>query len=127
MNSAFPMLVFDTTPPATPASSPLLFENTAPWIITGLPSHFTVELPCDVSLLMAMLGYGMGIGPAGEGVLHTSGKPMTIPLEDEWTTVRMLTFTDAGMADYPRWSVTSAAARWPEVDAVRTRSMPPSP
>jgi D-cysteine desulfhydrase len=28
----------------------------------------------------AMLGYGMGTGPAGVGVRHTSGKPMSIPI-----------------------------------------------
>ena len=27
-----------------------------------------------------MFGYGIGIGPAGDGVLHTSGKAMVIPL-----------------------------------------------
>src|SRR5262245_37031343 len=40
----------------------------------------------------------MGIGPAGLGVLQTSGNAVAIPLLDLWTTVRKLTLTVAGIA-----------------------------
>ena len=82
MNSAFPLVELETTPPAEPASSPVLVEKFDPCSMTGFPSIFTEELPCAVSEDCAMLGYGIGIGPAGEGVLHTSGKAVATPLLD---------------------------------------------
>src|SRR5436190_22180541 len=39
----------------------------------------------------------MGIGPAGDGVLHTSGNDIAIPLLPAWTTVREFTFNVAGI------------------------------
>ena len=80
MNSAFPLVQLDTTPPAEPASSPVLWEKLLPCSMTGQPSASVFLLPWAVSLDWAMLGYGIGMGPAGLGVLHTSGKAMAIPL-----------------------------------------------
>src|SRR5688572_2455103 len=38
------------------------------------------------------------MGPAGDGVLQTSGNAVPMPLLDACTTVRMFTFTVAGIA-----------------------------
>src|SRR5436309_721174 len=62
-------------------------------LATLLPSHFTVDVPEAVSDDLAMFGYGMGIGPAGLGVLQTSGKAMVTPPLSLWTTDRLLTPT----------------------------------
>lgn len=65
----------------------------------GSPSHWTDFEPLAVSEDIAMLGYGMGIGPMGVGVLQTSGKAMTTPLLFLCTTVMKLTITVAGMTN----------------------------
>ena len=65
---------------------------------TGLPSHLTFVVPFAVSEDLAMFGYGIGIGPAGDGVLHTSGKAIVVPLLDACTTERKLTPTVTGMS-----------------------------
>src|SRR3954470_19612103 len=39
----------------------------------------------------------MGTGPAGEGVLQTSGKAVAMPLLVLWTVVRLFTFRVEGM------------------------------
>src|SRR5262249_50981738 len=80
-NSALPLILFDATPPpALPASSPVLMLKFESLTQTGLPSHLTLLVPLAVSEDFAMFGYGIGIGPAGLGVLHTSGKAIVIPL-----------------------------------------------
>src|ERR1041384_4193411 len=69
-----PLILLDMTPPpAEPASSPVLVEILAPTLATGFPSILTVSAPSVRSLSIAMLTYGMGTGPPGLGVLHTSG------------------------------------------------------
>ena len=93
-NSALPLILFDATPPpALPASSPVLMLKFESLTQTGLPSHLTFVVPFAVSDDFAMFGYGIGIGPAGEGVLQTSGKAIVVPLLDAWTTERKLTPT----------------------------------
>src|SRR5262245_6820738 len=64
----------------------------------GLPSTFTVVEPSAVSVDCATLGYGIGTGPPGVGVLQTSGKIVVIPLLAAWTTVSLLAFTVAGIS-----------------------------
>src|SRR5262249_39234906 len=68
------MFVLDFTPPAVPASSPLLRLNSDPLMaIMFPPSASPVLLPLARSLDLAMFGYGSGTGPPGDGVLQTSG------------------------------------------------------
>ena len=69
-----------TPPPADPASSPLLILKFESFTHTGFPSAVTVWAPFAVSLDWAIFGYGMGIGPPGDGVLHTSGNAVVMPL-----------------------------------------------
>src|ERR1043166_550360 len=97
-NSALPLILFESTPPpALPASSPVLMLKFESSRQIGLPSHFTFLLPFAVSEDMAMFGYGIGTGPAGDGVLQTSGKACVTPPLSLWTTERLLTPTEAGM------------------------------
>src|SRR6267378_3716181 len=80
-NSALPLILFEATPPpADPPSSPVLVEKLESLTHVGLPSHVTVSAPAAVSLDLAIFGYGIGIGPAGLGVLQTSGKDGDTPL-----------------------------------------------
>src|SRR5262245_44916297 len=84
MNSALPLILFEATPPpALPASSPVLMLKFESLTHAGLPSHFTFVVPLAVSDDLAMFGYGMGIGPPGDGVLHTSGNAVVMPLLSE--------------------------------------------
>src|SRR5690606_40922074 len=97
-NSAVPLIFPETTPPpAEPASSPVLMLKFESFTQTGFPSHLTFFVPFAVSDERAMLGYGIGIGPAGLGVLQTSGNAMVVPLLDSWTTARPLTPTATPM------------------------------
>src|SRR3954470_18559194 len=90
-NSALPLILLDATPPpALPASSPVLMLKFESFTHTGLPSHLTFVVPDAVSEDLAIFGYGIGIGPAGEGVLHTSGKAIVVPLLPACTTERKL-------------------------------------
>jgi len=82
------MLVLETTPPAVPASSPLQLLNSDPLMAAMLPpSTLTVVVPLLRSLDMErMMGYGMGTGPPGLGVLQTSGAVLLAnPLLPWWT------------------------------------------
>src|SRR5947207_2116142 len=83
---------------AEPASSPVLVMKLDVFNMMGLPSTLTLALPSPVSDDRATFGYGIGIGPAGDGVLHTSGKVMRTPPLDLWTTVSLFTITVAGIA-----------------------------
>src|SRR5882724_6233092 len=88
MNCALPLMQFDTTPPpAEPASSPVLVLYTESLIMTGFPSAFTVVAVCAASDDLATFGYGIGTGPPGVGVLHTSGKTGETPPESLCTIV----------------------------------------
>ena len=94
------MILLETTPPpALPASSPVLMLKFESLTQIGLPSHLTFVVPLAVSDDLAMFGYGIGIGPAGDGVLHTSGNAIVVPLLLAWTTDRKLTPTVTGMFD----------------------------
>ena len=94
MNSALPLILLDATPPpALPASSPVLMLKFESLTHAGLPSHLTLVVPFAVSEDFAMFGYGIGIGPPGDGVLHTSGKAVVMPLLSAWTTDNELTPT----------------------------------
>jgi hypothetical protein len=73
IGDASPMTAELATPPAIPGSSPVLFRNLLPWIITGMPPTETDVVPPTKSELIATLGYGIGIGPPALGVLQTSG------------------------------------------------------
>ena len=70
---SFPLVFDEMMPPALPGSSPVLVLRLEPSVATEFPSIFTLFVPSARSLLLAMFTYGTGIGPAGEGVLHTSG------------------------------------------------------
>src|SRR4051812_31570893 len=94
MNSAFPLILFEATPPpALPASSPVLMLKFESLTHAGLPSHLTFDVPLAVSEDFAMFGYGIGTGPAGDGVLQTSGNAVVMPLLSAWTTDNELTPT----------------------------------
>lgn len=55
------------------------------------PSALTVVVPFIKSEDMAIFGYGIGTGPPGEGVLHTSGiVAVVIPLLPLWHSVKLL-------------------------------------
>src|SRR5688572_13010690 len=84
---AFPRLTLDTTPPTDPASSPVLELKFEPLSMMPSPSALTVVLVSDASDDLATFGYGIGTGPAGDGVLHTSGNAMDMPLLFLCTTV----------------------------------------
>src|SRR5438045_2860238 len=75
MNLASFLNVLDTTPPAVPASSPVHIEySESLTAIICPPSALTVVVPFARSLdWETMTGYGIGTGPPGLGVLHTSG------------------------------------------------------
>lgn len=64
----------------------------------GFPSTATVLLPWAVSAERATFGYGSGMGPAGLGVLQTSGNATDTPLESLVTTDILLTPTVLAMA-----------------------------
>ena len=73
-----PLILEETTPPpAEPASSPVLILRLEPARAAGLPSTLTFWLPSARSESIATLTYGIGTGPAGEGVLQTSGTEQT--------------------------------------------------
>ena len=59
------------------------------------PSTLTVVVPftsCDD--IEMMIGYGMGTGPPGDGVLQTSGSvDFAIPIEPLWTSEFDVPFT----------------------------------
>src|SRR5215471_4835966 len=102
---------FETTPPpADPASSPVLVLYTESLIMTGLPSAFTVVAVCAASDDLAMFGYGIGTGPPGVGVLHTSGKTGATPPESLWTIVIGLLISTVTPISSPGSLKTPAAA-----------------
>ena len=49
-------------------------------LLTNALQASTEVLPSAVSLDCAMLGYGIGTGPPGVGVLQTSGNAIVVPL-----------------------------------------------
>ena len=57
--------------------------------------------PPEVSAALPTFGYGIGTGPAGDGVLHTSGKTVLSPPLVWWTTPRPFTKTVHGMTAPP--------------------------
>src|SRR4051812_32479489 len=67
----------------------------------GFPSHLTFLLVLSASDDIATFGYGIGTGPAGVGVLHTSGNAMETPPLAWCTTDRLLTPTVTGMLAPP--------------------------
>src|SRR4051812_5546352 len=75
-----PITVPEATPIATPALSPLVIGMVVARLCAGAPRirHLT-WLGIAVGP-MAMFGYGMGIGPAGDGVRQTSGTPRSWPI-----------------------------------------------
>src|SRR4051812_266843 len=98
MGSACPLMTPDFTPPIDPASSPELMLKFASFSSIEFPSHLTVVLPDAVCADSAMLGYGTGTGPPGDGVLHTSSSVLTFPALDLCTAVSgALMFTVTGM------------------------------
>src|SRR3982751_4714450 len=81
------MLVLDLTPPALPGSSPLQLPYSEPLMAAGLPpSTLTVVEPFFRLLdIDTMTGYGIGTGPPGDGVLHTSGiVDLVMPEQPLW-------------------------------------------
>src|SRR5439155_14140589 len=79
INSHVPFILLLTTPSAAPASSPVDIMYLASWVMGIWPSVVTEVGPEEVSADCPMLGYGIGTGPAGVGVLQTSGKIGLIP------------------------------------------------
>jgi hypothetical protein len=92
------MFVPDFTPPATPASSPVLLLNSDPLReIMFPPSAVTVLLPPARSLDNETFGYGIGTGPGG--VLQTSGMVAVVtPLLARCDTLRPFAFTVTDIA-----------------------------
>src|SRR5687767_9217044 len=74
-NVSLPLTLADISPPRLPASSPVLVRMHEAASATGWPSIFTLLLPSARSLSIAKFGYASGVGPLGDGVLHTSGGP----------------------------------------------------
>src|SRR5262249_23681829 len=82
LHLAGPLNLLETTPPpAFPASSPLDIVISVSLVAVFLPIIFTLleAVPPSIWVSMAMFGYGIGTGPPGVGVLHTSGKIMHWP------------------------------------------------
>ena len=66
--------MLDFTPPAVPGSSPKLMLYSEPLMaIILLFFALTVLVPFFSVPWFAVLGYGIGTGPPGVGVLQTSG------------------------------------------------------
>lgn len=82
MNSQVPLIFPLITPSAEPASSPVDIMYLASCVMGIAPSVVTEVGPELVSADLPILGYGMGTGPAGVGVLQTSGKIGLVPLLD---------------------------------------------
>ena len=117
MNSHSPLLTPEMTPPAEPGSSPVDVEYLAPLTIGILPSVVTFLGPLLVSDALPMFGYGIGIGPPGEGVLHTSGKTVLIPPLPLWAIPRELAKVVCPIAVSPYCGeLTITAARSPPSD-----------
>src|SRR5689334_19880860 len=74
MYSQAPLILLLMTPIADPASSPVDIMYLALLVIGICPSVLTEVGPEEVLEDIPMFGYGIGTGPAGVGVLHTSGK-----------------------------------------------------
>ena len=90
MNSAGPLTVPLATPPALPASSPVETQYCAPRTMGMHPSVVTVRGPLTVSAERAEFGYGIGTGPVGVGVRHTSGNTTLVPPLPLWAMPRPL-------------------------------------
>jgi hypothetical protein len=73
------MTIWEATPPATPTLSPLLMVPMVDMLCAGVPPIKTLKHGGTRVIPMDILGYGIGIGPTGVGVLHTSGNPRFIP------------------------------------------------
>jgi len=81
MNSVGPITSPDATPMFTPALSPFDSGIMDIWLSEGIASVRTVRA-VEAGLAVApveILGYGIGTGPTGVGVRHTSGIPSCIP------------------------------------------------
>lgn len=89
-----PIIIPDITPPGMhPALSPMLIGIVVARLCAGI-----IEMKClseqvggNAIGLCAVLGYGIGvgIGPAGDGtgVRHTSGKPKSIPANEQFANI----------------------------------------
>src|SRR5438093_12548711 len=121
MNSHSFMFTLDMTPPAVPASSPEDLEYLAPLTIGISPSVFTFVGPSDVSDAWPMFGYGMGTGPAGDGVLQTSGKAVLIPPLPLCAMPRRLAKVVCAITQFFAEAFTIRTARWPRSDEPYTR------
>jgi len=77
--------------PELPGSSPVLFSNDDFFVITSFPSIFTFLLPDEVSLDIAVFGYGIGTGPLGDcGVSHTSGIDFIVLFSDAFPAISFM-------------------------------------
>lgn len=77
-----PMMRCETTPPSVPASSPLESKVSLFMVIVIPPRHITfAEAVAGLQVVVIlMFGSGIGTGPAGVGILQTSGKPRLMPM-----------------------------------------------
>jgi hypothetical protein len=94
---AGPIKVPDATPPATPASSPLLIGIVVPRLCTGI-----IRINCFSTVVggsaignIAILGYGMGTGDGegGAGVRHVSGIPISCPAAEQFANIIISPFS----------------------------------
>jgi hypothetical protein len=85
-----PMTVPEATPIDTPALSPLVMGMVVAILCTGIHIMRTLNWEGTAVGPIAMLGYGIGTGPTGEGVRHTSGNPKSIPPICVFTNISIL-------------------------------------
>src|SRR5690606_33281085 len=83
----------------------------------GCPSAFTFFVPFAVSDDIATFGYGIGTGPAGDGVLQTSGNASVTPLLCACTSVSLFAPTVTGM--------TNPSGNWGQSPFSSTNTFPP--
>src|SRR4051812_1478722 len=85
-----PITMPDATPVATPALSPLLSGVDVPRLWAGVPPNSTLVTFGTAVGPIAMFGYGIGTGPAGDGVRHTSGNAKSWPPICEFANMSVL-------------------------------------
>ena len=83
---AGPMMIPEATPPAAPGVSPMDVGIVVPRLWAGIMEiKFFKEVVGGRAMgKRAVLGYGIGTGPAGVGVRQTSGNPKSMPAREQF-------------------------------------------